>query len=136
MKQETCDRLKKKRSEKAARIRQLRRDFITINLDDRNKTIRIIAEQEFGEIARPTPPCLGDYLNVEVFEHGLRAFHGDYESWARVWLLDGDWDDERIMHELGVIDHYGGPGRRFSGAPFVQRNGHSTLVYQRGGLDI
>lgn len=68
----------------------------------------------------------------------VAAINGDAESWrAAVLLVDTGQDDAEAMHEAQVGgEHYGGPGRSFYGAPYVQRNGHSILITQSGGLDI
>lgn len=92
----------------------------------------------------PPRPSIGlsDYFPGDLYsdKHGTiwEASRSDDhgESWSLAILLDGEWDDEDIAYTFGVREYYSGPGRQFSGRPVVQRNGHSTLVRQMGGLDV
>lgn len=63
--------------------------------------------------------------------------HDPYgESWTTAMLLEGEWTEEDVALRFNFVEHYGGPGRGFSRRPYVEFNGHSTLVRQCGGLDV
>jgi hypothetical protein len=96
----------------------------------------MIARQQHGESQRVEPETLGDYWPVQSRDGVLATQTGDAESWAIVYLCPPDWTDEDIYHELGVCEHYGGPGRGFSRHPSVERSRFHVLVRWSGGLDI
>lgn len=84
---------------------------------------------------------LSDYWPCRQVEYdgkvvGLFSCRGDNECWSTRWLLDGDWDDEEIAYAFNIGSWYSGPGMSFGNEPIITRNGHSTLIYQSGGLDI
>lgn len=135
MKPEQQQRLRAKRQAKSDWLREARS---VCNRRSANAMLKRIADTNYGILERPQPETLGDYVSVERFEHGLRcAYYDEYgESWRKVWLLDGTLDDYDIEHITGAYEYYRGPGQAFAHRPWVQHNGHSTLVVQTGGLDI
>jgi len=130
---ETALRLARQRSAKAADLRLMRGMGTRLP----NATIRQLVGLTHAEvIARPEGQTLGDTWPVKRMGDVLFTSHGDAEYWTNVYLLAGDWSDEDICEKLRIYSGSGGPGRPFSHMPHVERNGHSTIVRQSGGLDI
>ena len=121
----------RKRAAKAKMLRECRAARLP------NKAAKLCATFEHGE---PPKETLADYYPLRRCPlGGLYAvtFRDEYgESWIRSWLVPGNVHDGDITHELGVFEHYSGPGRAFSRMPVVERSAHSTLVTQQCGYDI
>ena len=136
MTEDTRQTLIRIRKQKADLIRAMRREGF-----NRRLIVRVSTTQ-YGEPQRPGKECLVGYyplrpiIDSEDKQVGLSCGRGDAESWSQVMLLNGDWDDQEIAFEFNLGYYYHGPGRRFENDPIIGRNGHSTIIYRSGGLDI
>jgi len=52
------------------------------------------------------------------------------------WLVFKGEPTEDELENLGIVEHYEGPGRFFARRPFIQRCKNRTLVTQIVGLDV
>ena len=79
-----------------------------------------------------------------IKKHGMKEYLGACSiDWAATqwWVVENEadefLDDDEILEELNLSEHYGGPGREFSRRPYVRRNSKGRiLVTQDLGLDV
>ena len=125
------------------RVRKQKAELLKIlrNSGKPNSLAVKVANNVIGKLERVEPISLSIYMPYKpiVIDGklvGLFANKGDCEYWRATWLLDGNWDDEEIAYTFNIGSYYRGPGLGFANEPFIERNGHSTLINQTGGLDI
>lgn len=61
------------------------------------------------------------------------------ESWTEWWLfelLGTEVQQQGVLDQLSIGEHYGGPGQYFCGRPAIRHGRTKTLITQRAGYDV